>query len=248
MKKLITLLVMVIPMVVWAQADYSMYQTIYLKPDLKNLKTLGENLAAHNKKFHSEGPHSAVVWQVVSGPKSGGMVWAMGPCTFSDLDNRPAGDDHQSDWRDNVLSLLKDASNVEYWRQIDDLSVGAGGPPSPMIRVRYSSVVRGQGYRVRGLFKKMSDAIKAMEGDQTWGVYVNELQQGYENGRHWATTSGFDSWSEFDEDGTFRETFVKVHGENSWVPFLNEIREVFSNTWDEMWRLRPDLSGVDLGN
>ncbi|MDH3652201.1 MAG: hypothetical protein OEQ53_21110, partial [Saprospiraceae bacterium] len=193
-------------------------------------------------------PYGAIVWQVSSGPNSGKLVWMMGPCTFTDLDDRPAGDDHSSDWRDNVMSLMEDIGPIEYWRRNDDLSIVVDGPPKPIVRVRFSNVIRGQSHRVNGMFGKIRDAIKEMEGENTWGVYLNEFQQGYETGRHFATSTGMDSWSELDEgSGTeFSEAYIKAHGAGAWSTFNQELREVFSNTWDEYWVIRPDLSGVSL--
>ncbi len=55
-------------------------------------------LAKHNQRFHAEGPYTALVYYVVTGPRSGQMLWLMGPGTFTSLDGRPSGDPHDSDW------------------------------------------------------------------------------------------------------------------------------------------------------
>ena len=50
-------------------------------------------------------------------------------------------------------------------------------------------------------------------------------------------------WAELDDDGNFKETFIKTHGENSWQVFLENMNDTFSNGWDEIWTYNPTLSG-----
>ena len=53
-----------------------MWESFYITPDNTKLKDLGEAMAKHNKKYHGEeGPHQAVVYNVVSGPNMGKLVW-----------------------------------------------------------------------------------------------------------------------------------------------------------------------------
>jgi hypothetical protein len=108
LKKAMTALLVVVPALVSAQ-DYVMYETMYLKPDAAKWEVLKEKLAAHNQKFHAEGPYEAYVQWVVNGPNTGQLVWVMGPCTFTHLDSRPSGDPHDSDWMTNVVANLAGA-------------------------------------------------------------------------------------------------------------------------------------------
>ena len=101
--------------------DYTMYETQYLKVQPGKWKEFSANMAAHNQKFHSDGPYKSSVWRVSNGKRSGQLVWVMGPCTFTDLDSRPAGDDHESDWMNKVESLATGHHN-EYWRLQESLS------------------------------------------------------------------------------------------------------------------------------
>ena len=84
-----------------------MWESFYITPDNTKKKELGEAMSKHNKKYHSEqGPHHAVVYNVVSGPNMGKMVWQMGPLKFAHLDSRPKSGGHDEDWRDNVMPYV----------------------------------------------------------------------------------------------------------------------------------------------
>ncbi len=81
-----------------------------------------------------------------------------------------------------------------------------------------------------------------MDGDNPWGIYYNEFRQG-DLGRHIATVVPLENWAELDDDGNFKKTFLKVHGENSWEPFLENMNDTFSNSWDEIRSFNANLSG-----
>ena len=89
----------------------------------------------------------------------------------------------------------------------------------------------------------MSETVKAMDGENPWGVYTNEFQQGFTIGRHIATVGFMKNWAELDDDDNFKETFIKVHGDNSWRAFLDGMADTFANTWDEIWEYNAELSG-----
>lgn len=226
-------------------ADYLMYETIYLKPDNTKAKELTAAMKHHNDTYHSEAPYSAHVRSVSNGPRVGQLVWIMGPCTFSDLDGRPAGE-HDDDWQNNVMSNVKGMHTGEYWRLNGDLSVIDPDPsgPSPIIRVRFHELNKGQIYRIPGVLGKIKPVVEAMEGDDNYySVFVNEFLQGFKIGRHIAVVSSYDSWAELDEEGTFVETFNEVHGEGSFDNWLREMGEVFADTYDEYWTLVPEMGG-----
>ena len=229
-------------------SSYEMWESIMLTPDNTKLKVLSENMRAHNLKYHAKGSkHEAVVYNITSGPHSGKLVWEMGPMKFSDLDSRPAEGGHDEDWRDNVMPYVKKLGSVEYWKQMEDLSnVGMlddDNSKYPILYLRYFEVAKNHGYTIPHLLKQMSDAVKAMEGENPWGIYDNQLRQGYDIGRHISWVSFFKNWTDFDKDGDFKEAFLKVNGENSWDAYIRGLDDTFSNSWDEIWVYSKELSG-----
>ncbi len=233
-----------------AQEDssYEMWESIMLTPDNTKLKVLGENMRKHNQKYHAKGgTHEAVVYNITSGPNSDKLIWEMGPITFSDLDTRPALGGHDEDWRDNIMPYVKKLGSVEYWKNMKDLSnvsmLDDDNSKYPILYLRYFEVARGHGYTIPHLLKQMSDAVKGMEGNNPWGLYDNQLRQGYDIGRHIAWVSFFKNWTEFDVDGNFKEAFLEANGENSWDAYLRGMDDTFSNSWDEIWIYNKELSG-----
>jgi hypothetical protein len=228
------------------EESYVMWESITLTPDNTKLKVLGENMRKHNQTYHKEAPYKAYVYNISTGPNIGKIVWEMGPLTYSHLDGRPSEGGHDDDWRDNILPFVKKMSNGEYWKKDKKLSntdmLNQDDDSHPLLFVRYHEVIKGEGHNVNHLFTQVSKTIKAMDGENPWSLYYNEFRQG-NLGRHMATVSAMKNWAELDDDGNFKETFIKVHDENSWQPFLENWNDTFSNSWDEIWTFNAKLSG-----
>ncbi len=228
-------------------SSYNMWESIILTPDNTKLKALGEALAKHNKAYHKTGVYEAKVYNIASGPNAGKIVWEMGPLKFSDLDGRPSKGGHDEDWRDNVMPNIKKMGTVEYWKEDKKLSNVAMLDPDkvthPLLYIRYHEVSKGTGSNVNRLLKQISETIKAMDGENPWGVYDNQFRQGYTIGRHIATVGFMKNWAEVDEDNKFKETFLKVNGDDSWDAFIDGMADSFSNSWDEIWEYNAKLSG-----
>ncbi len=227
-------------------ADDPMWETIMLTPDNTKLKVLGENMRAHNQKYHKEGAHTANVYTISTGPHTGKIVWIMGPLKFADLDTRPAQGGHDEDWRDNIMPNLKKISHGEYWKGDNKLSntdmLTGDASAYPIQHVRYWEVNSEHGYSVDHLLEMISKTIKAMDGVNPWGVYDNLFRQG-DIGRHLATVGFSKKWAEYDEDPKFKKAFVKTFGEDSWQPFLRGMDHAFDNSWDEVWIWNKEMSG-----
>ncbi len=241
MRTLFFILLSALTLSLGAQDDgYTMYETVILEPDNENIAALSEAMAEHNNTYHKEAPYTAVVWNITTGPNIGKMVWMMGPCTYSDLDGRPAGE-HDDHWTNKVVANLEGMSHGEYWKRNDALSVSDGNP-RPIVAIRYLELNKGQGYRLMGLLNKISEVVKASDDNPQWSVYINEFQQGYTIGRHIALVRGISSWAEFDEPDTMQEDYESHHGEGTWNMFLREWDEVIANSWDEIWTLNAEMS------
>mgnify|MGYP001819501721 CR=1 FL=1 len=240
MRKLLLLILFVLPVILPAQDDsYTMLESIILTPNGEDNEKLMEAMKAHNSKFHNTAPYTASVWAISTGPNAGKLVWMMGPLTYSHLDNRPSGDDHDNDWA-NVTKHLDHMGTVEYWKRDDKLSVNTTPEPSPMIYVRIWEVNEKYGFLVDGLLKQASEAVAAMEGNLEWGVWDNEFRQG-NHGRHLATVSSMKNWAELDKDYKFMEAFKKVHGDDAWIPFQRTGELAWRNSYDEIWTLMPEM-------
>jgi hypothetical protein len=241
MKKAMTALLVVVPALVSAQ-DYVMYETMYLKPDATKWAKLKDNLAAHNQKFHAEGPYQAQVQRVVNGPHTGQLVWVMGPCTFTHLDSRPSGDPHDSDWMTSVVALLEGVGENEYWRLDQERSYQPNTENHPKLRVRILDIERAQMYRFNELLEKMNTVRETKKYPNRRNVYRPRFWNG--PGRDVALVWSFDTWAELDRDAAFADDYEEVHGDGSWRLFLEEWRAVVKEAYDEYREVLPELGGA----
>lgn len=244
MKRFIGILAILIPCMLSAQSDgYVQFETIYLKPDFQHLKEFYAAMTAHNKKFHNSGPYTATVSSVDNGDMAGWFVWEMGPCTYAEMDARPSSKEHDDDWDFNVMPYVKDQKYAEYWRRMDDLSISKpDAPAATNYYIRFRNVNNEEGFRVMGLLKKLTAAMKEVDQPYSWDVFENQFWQG-SKGRHLAFVSPFKNWAELDNDWNFKAAFEKANGENSFQGWAREMGEVFSDSWDEIWTALPELSG-----
>lgn len=233
-----------IPGLFMAQDDnnYVMFETMYVTPNHTADGAFQKAMAAHNKKYHSEGAMGVNVYNVISGPNTGKMQWVMGPCKFSDFD-AGRGEGHDEDWANKVMPHVKKTESGEYWKMNTERStvkpLGPDRPPYKILFVRYHKVKRNTGYNLKEFNEKISAVMNEM--GVPWGFFDNEFQQGG-LGRHIATIRYYNSWTEFDEAGKFRETYEKLYGDN-WVDFWNQVGDIYEDTWDEIWVHNPALSG-----
>jgi len=229
------------------EKSYVMWESITITPDNTKLKEFGENMRKHNMTYHSEGAYKAYVYNIATGPNIGKIVWEMGPLKYSDLDGRPSEGGHDDDWRDNIMPYVKKMTNGEYWKKDKGLSntdmMDQDIVSHPLLFIRYHEITKGESHNANHLLTQISKTVKALDGENPWGVFYNEFWQGYEIGRHIASVSFYKNWAELDEDDNFKETFTKIHGKNSWQPFLENMNDTFSNSWDEIWEYNPKLSG-----
>jgi hypothetical protein len=241
LKKAMTALLVVVPAFVSAQ-DYVMYETMYLKPDATKWEEFKDNLAAHNQKFHAEGPYQAHVQRVVNGPNTGQLVWIMGPCTFTHLDSRPSGDPHDSDWMNSVVAHLEGVGENEYWRLDQERSYQPNTESHPKLRVRFYDIQRGEMYRFNQLLEKTKTVMETKEYPNRTTVYRPRFWNGA--GRDVATVWSFDSWADLDRDMDFADDYEEVHGDGSWQLFIEEWREVVKEAHDEYREVMPELGGA----
>jgi len=238
MKRALAVLFLLVPALAVAQ-DYEMYETQYLAVRPGHAKQFNEGMKAHNDRFHASGPYRASVWYVVDGPKSGQMFWAMGPCTFTDLDGRPAGEEHEGHWADNVLAHAEQGE-TQYWRLDPELSYRPDTRVRPKLRVSIQDVERFEGYRYRELRRKLKQVMEAKKYPDPILVFQGVGQSA--TGRDFAVVRAFDKWAALDRDGTFVADYEEVHGPGSWVRFLREAEEALRHRESEFHEIIPELS------
>ena len=96
--------------------SYSMVEITFMLPKIGMEKNFENSVKEHNAKYHKDGPFRASLDYILTGKEAGWYVWIMGPCTFSNLDNRPEDDAHRAHWDKNVSPTVAKYGRTEYWR------------------------------------------------------------------------------------------------------------------------------------
>ena len=239
MKKNLFLFLLAFPMFLCAQG-YVMYETHYINPDPGKIAALSAELTEHNQTFHASGPNEARVFYVISGPRTGQLMWVMGPTTFSDFDNRPTGADHAADWN-QVQLQAESLSETEYWRRNDDLSIMAEDSVNrPLSMVRFFDVAdNGKFIAVQQKIKK----VMATMSNVPRVMYQKEFESRDE--RDWAVVRSYTNWAEMDAmDRNFRAAYERIHGADSWEAFTEEFDAAVISREDELRFHVPEMSGA----
>ncbi len=223
--------------------SYEMFELLYLTPRTDRIMELGEALASHNKKFHSDAPHQTHVWMCNTGPHTGDFVWVMGPMTFTDMDSRPDTKEHTEDWMKNVMPNVKSVSDGEYWKRDDDLSHIPEGSFTGKEIWRVYDIVPFEGYRFKALLENVVKVYREKNYPNYFQVFNSEFNGG--NGHDVAIGFGFKNYAFFDEDDKFWTDYEEVHGEGSRWRFFEEYREVVKSSYDELSEYIPEMSTGD---
>lgn len=244
MKKLLSLLFVVIAGIAYAQDnDYTMYKTLTIEPDNKNIDKFGGNLRYHNETYHNTGPYSATVWSIASGPDVGKYVWAVGPLKYSDI-NIQLGEKHDEHWNKKVMPYIKNLGSLEYWKKNDKLSNNIEPTTSKVFITTYK-LNKGQSYKVIEYFSLMQKVMNEINEGNPWLVFSNEFWQG-NLGRHFFSISGFEDWSWLErQEDLFKKKIIELNGENAWGEFLQLKSEIFEDTYDQIWIRVPGLSWTE---
>jgi hypothetical protein len=224
----------------YAQSDYQMYESIYLKPIPSKIEDFEKGMAAHNQEYHSTDPHKAGVWYAMTGKHGGQYAWVMGPTTFTHLDSRPADEAHSKDWNQNVLAYVEDISTTEYFRLIPELSYEPENAPFGKERWRVFTIKDGRGARFRKLQEKIVEVYKTYKLPMYRHTFVG-VENG-DNGRDFYTGHGFNNWADLDQNAQFRQKYEEINGANSWMAFAREIEDLVEEVEVELTEFLPKLS------
>lgn len=244
MKRLfIFLIALSMACVTQAQTDYQQWEVMNITPKADKLDLFKKGLAAHNKKFHASGPYRASVISVITGPDSGSYTWIMGPCTWTDLDSRPVKGEHDADWDKNVTPYCESFGEISYWRLDKEVNYQApNGNTFTKSRLRFYTVLPGQGERLTNLLKKVVEVYKKKQYAASYNVY---RRQGASNGPGVAVGLDFAKWSYFDTAPNLMKDYEELYGANSWNRFLDEFALCIdrTKTYDELNEFVAELSG-----
>ena len=223
------------------QSDYRQYEVVRFKAKMGQHGDFEKALAAHNKKYHNTAPYKVGVFEIRTGPSSGEYELAMGPMTFTQMEGRPSGEEHEKDWQ-KVLEHVESIGEAIYWRADKDLVYQpAGSENYSAFRWRYGYVKPGQFDRFEKLIGQVIEVMKTRNHKASFQYYY---RWGASQGPHVCTEMGMNSFSYYDTSPSWREEFEAVHGEGSMDMFSEELDLCIdrAKTYDELVKFLPALS------
>ena len=208
-------------------------------PKIDKVLEFEKALANHAQKYHT-GDVKWRVFQIQSGPDSGGYHIVEGPKSWESEDTR--GDinvAHNNDWHKSVTIYLTDRNSSGYSVYIDSLSTVAIGDYSDKVQVTHLYPKPGCGTKVISMIKNLKDAWAA-EGS-TIAVYASNAS----GPAQFALATRYKQGLKEKAEGfrkPFKTTYEKIHGAGSWAIYLDNIREYTVDNWSELIFYRADLS------
>jgi hypothetical protein len=225
-----------------AQTDYKQWEGGYITVKSGQADMFEKAIAAHTKKFHNADPYKMEVFSVLSGPNSGKYFVALGPVTFTQIEGRPAGAEHDGDWSKNVVQYIQDEGETSYWRQDKDALFSAPGSDKfTRARFRNFTLLPGQRDRFQAILKQIAAVYKAKAYPASYSVY---WKWGASAGPNVIAEIDVEHWSYFDRPDTFAKDFEEVNGPGSYDRFQDEIPLCIdrAKTFDELLEFKPALS------
>lgn len=225
-----------------AQTDYQQWECSYVRVKPANVDLFEKGLAAHNKKYHNADPYKIGVFDVLTGPYSGGYFIGLGPVTWTQIEGRPTGSEHDMDWQQHVAQYIDEESETEYWRMDKDIKYKAANSDNfTRSRIRNFTLKPGERDRFESLLRQVVAVYKQKAYPASYNVY---WRQGASQGPHAITEINMDHWSYFDRPDTFEKDFNEVHGEGAFQRYIEEFELCLdrSKTYDELIVFKPELS------
>lgn len=225
------------------EPDYAMFQTIYLKADNAKIVDLFNAVKKHNDTFHKKaGPEQVNVWNVMTGERAGGMIWAKGPLTWKSLDSpHPMEEEgHLLDWIQNVVSLSAVPSDMSFFRTTNDLFYAAENLNQNVMRVTYFKVEENKTNNVVELIKTVLAVFEENKFGSSFGLLFNAANDG--GGKDIALINIYKDFAALEGARLFPKAYDAKHGANAWQEFVERWQEATNLTTSEIRQLVPELS------
>ncbi len=206
-------------------------ESLLIMPKPGHAPAMEKAIMEHNKKFHPAGPHHAMLRYIAYGNNGGWYAWIMRG-TYASLDSRPLDPKHQGDWAETVDPHVQEYGSTTIWSYNKALSTGAEKMEAATKYRAWSIILKdGQGYRFRPLMEKMKAAQESV--GNAFVIYNNVINM--KGGADYAIIWPFSNYAEWDEEGAnIRDAYVKIHGDGSWLSFMDEWRAIVDSMDEEV--------------
>ena len=242
MKKL-CFAILLLPLLMISQANEGLVlENVMLTVQPDKIAEFEAGIAAHNNKFHADGPYGARVYNIQNGKNAGKYMLIMGPLPWSAMDGRPSTKEHSDDNNKNVSKYITPEVEVNYMKMHPELSNFSKDFNINKVSVFMIDVKRFKNADfLEKVIKKVVKVYREKMPDQIYGVYSNELNN--MDGMDYGWVEFFDNSSWMGKEDKFAQYFEEVHGAGSFQTFIADVEATTDGDRSEIWTLRDDLSG-----
>ncbi|MDP4263160.1 MAG: hypothetical protein Q8941_11590 [Bacteroidota bacterium] len=210
---------------------------VFPKPE-KNAE-FEKALTAHAQKYHT-GDWKWRVFEIQTGPESGGFQVNEGPLSWEQFDGRgDLGAEHTADWNKNVAPFTTSQGAQSYASFNAELSTVQLTDYADKIVINHIFPKPGMINNITEMIKKLKKAWAA--GNESVAVY-NIVNSGAP--QIVTVTRLKAGLKELDESfrKSLQDRFNAANGEGSWNYWLEEYAKNVESRWSEMLLYRADLS------
>src|SRR5688500_4186136 len=234
----IFLLCLLVP-VLGASQTKNTVSTFRVFPKIDKSLEFEKAFTAHVQKYHT-GNWKWRVFEIESGPETGGFLVVEGPLGWDQFDTRGnLGVEHTADWAKNVMPFTADRGASSYAEFNEELSTIGISDYADKIIINHIYPMPGKISGVTDLIKKMKKAWT--DGNESIAVYevrnsgapeilaVSRLKAGLKE-----LATGYRK--------PFPERYATANGDGSWNAFQEEYAKNVEKRWSEMLFFRADMS------
>jgi hypothetical protein len=234
---------MLLPILAIAQTNETLViENVMLTVNSENIDEFEAGIAAHNKKFHTDGPYGARVYNILNGKNAGKYMLIMGPLSWDAMDGRPSSKEHTDDNTKNISKYLTPDVEVNYMKVHPELSNFSKDFEIKKVSVFMIDVKRfKQKDFIEKVLKKVAKVHKEKMPDQLYGVYSNEMNN--MDGMDFAWVDFFENSSWLGKENKFSQYFEEVYGTGSFTGFIADVEATTNGDSTEIWQLRKELCG-----
>ncbi|RDY61174.1 hypothetical protein [Flagellimonas nanhaiensis] len=244
MKKAL-LILLLLPLLIMGQEtpQAPIFMNVMLTPHPQKIEAFEAGVAAHNKKYHTEGAGQVSVFWVASGKNSGKYIWSMGPTAWAALDAVNNYDEaHTNDWNTNVAANALPEMETTYWKNHPPLSNFSKNFGLKNLSIFMIDIKRFKEMEFMEVLDRVYKVFHTKDPEHQWGVYFNELSNN--EGQDFVWVDFFDKTAWMGREDKFVQWYEEVHGSGSFPAFLKDFESVTNSNNEELWVFRKDLSGA----
>jgi hypothetical protein len=223
----------------------NIYSSMIVTPKTAQALNFENSIKPHVAKFHSTN-HKVIVFEILSGDKTGSYQIVEGPFSWAEMDEIPPGREHFQDVEMNLAPKVEKNYGRIFSVRVDSLSYGTMDMNVEKSRMLLFTLKPGQLNTVLGLMAKIKEGVARL-GDtkRNATIYVKLLEDVAGSRPQVIIIRRFPTgWKEM-EDGyvlSVKDIITRAYSENYWQEWYKAISDAIESSESCLRMRRTDLS------